>query len=115
METLQDKTAAGFILRLKGRLDASNATGLEQQIRHTLNSGETRLLIDLSQLDYVSSAGLRVFLIAAKLLKSAGGKFALFTLKENVKEVFDLAGFTSIFTIVPTQEDAMNLLTNGAF
>ncbi|MBI2952169.1 STAS domain-containing protein, partial [bacterium] len=65
-------------------------------------------VIDLAQLDYVSSAGLRAFLGGAKRLKGGGGKIALSALKSNVKEVFDLSGFSSLFPIAPSVEGAVS-------
>jgi anti-anti-sigma factor len=113
MQTMQDKIANALILRIRGRLDASTAGSLEQQFQRVLALGEKMLLVDLSQLDYISSAGLRAFLIITRELKSAGGKLALFTLQENVKNVFDITGFTGIFTIAPTQDEAVAALAVG--
>jgi anti-anti-sigma factor len=113
VQTTQDKIANALILRIQGRLDGSTAGSLEQHCLSLLALGERMLLFDLSQLGYISSAGLRVFLLITKQLKSSGGKLALFTLQENVKNVFEIAGFTRFLNILPTQEEAMNALTNA--
>lgn len=60
-------------------------------------------------MDYISSAGLRVLLMAAKKTAKLKGKVVLAALCANVKEVFDIAGFTSIFTITDTQEEAIRV------
>ena len=65
------------------------------------------MVLDCSQLDYVSSAGLRVFLITAKRLSKVDGKLALSALTEQVREVFDIAGFSSIFRIYPSRREAL--------
>jgi anti-sigma B factor antagonist len=67
-------------------------------------------VIDLSHLEYVSSSGLRVFLLAAKRLHSAEGKIVLCSLKEHVRQVFDLAGFSSILSIYGSRDDALKAL-----
>ncbi len=66
------------------------------------------MVIDVGQVDYVSSAGLRAFLVAAKRLKGAGGKVAIAAMKNNIKEVFDLSGFSSLFPSFPSVEGAVS-------
>jgi anti-anti-sigma factor len=63
--------------------------------------------VDCSQLDYISSAGLRTLLVAAKRLAPKGGKIALSAPKDLIKEILDIAGFSSIFPIYRTHEDAL--------
>jgi anti-anti-sigma factor len=79
---------------------------LEQRILALIDAGEKRLVIDCAQLQYISSAGLRVLLIAAKRL-SDSGKLALAALNNQIRDVFDIAGFSSIFQIYRTQDDAV--------
>lgn len=64
-----------------------------------LSGGTPHLAIDLSQLDYISSAGLRVLLVVAKKVQQAKGKVVLFGLGPNVREVFSISGFDKIFAI----------------
>ena len=75
-----------------------------------IDGGETRLVIDLSRVDYVSSAGLRVFLMAFKRLTADGGKIVLCSLQEPVRQVFDIVGFYSMFPIVNSRDEALNTL-----
>jgi anti-anti-sigma factor len=72
-----------------------------------INSGAQRLAVDLSQLDYVSSSGLRVFLLAAKQLQGTQGKIVLCALKDHVRQVFDLAGFSSVLSIYGSRDEAI--------
>jgi len=58
-------------------------------------------------LDFISSSGLRVLLTAGKQLKSVNGKMVLCSLKDHVKEVFDVAGFTMLFNMFSSQEEAI--------
>ena len=107
METTESKRNGVVILGVQGRLDASNAGGLEEKILGLIAADEKRFVVDCAQLDYISSAGLRVLLVAAKRLTPVGGKISLSSLKEHIKEVFDIAGFSSIFSIYPTLDEAL--------
>jgi len=88
-------------------LDTTTAKTIEDRILAHIDSGERRLAIDLTGLEYISSAGLRVFLLAAKRLDSAQGRIALCALTEPVREVFDVAGFISIFAIYDSHQEAL--------
>ena len=106
MEINERRAADILTLSLSGKLDSTTSKLFEEKILGQIESGERRIVIDLAQLDYISSAGLRVFLLANKRLSSANGKIALCSLKDQVKEVFDIAGFSSIFSIHGSHEDA---------
>ena len=95
------------VLGLKGRLDASTSNELEEQLLGLTSRGEKSLVVDFSQLDYISSSGLRVFLLVAKKLKKVNGTIVLCSMQDYIKEVFDIAGFSSIFHICLTQEEAV--------
>ena len=106
MEITERRTAEIVTLSLSGSLDATTAMTFEEKILAQIESGERRFVIDLAQLDYISSAGLRVFILAAKRLNNANGKMVLCALKDPVKEVFDIAGFSSIFSIHGSHDEA---------
>jgi len=99
MQITSDKQDQDLVLRIEGRVDSSNAGEFEQALLGSINAGERRLVLDLGALDYVSSAGLRVFLMAAKRLGPVQGRMALFGLQPNVREVFEISGFTTILTV----------------
>lgn len=107
VERMQDGVA---VLAIAGRLDTNTSSALEMKFTQLAGAGNTRFLFDLAGLEYVSSAGLRVFLLAAKKLKASGGKLALAHLSANVKEVFDMSGFSSIFAIYASEADALAAL-----
>ena len=90
-----------------GRLDAATAPVAEKEINKLLEGEENRLLFDLSELEYLSSGGLRVILSAAKEIRRRDGKVALAALKQYVYEIFEVSGFTSMITIKDTVEDAL--------
>ena len=110
MDITEEKRGDVMLLGIKGRLDASTANELEEKLLASINGGERRLALDCSQLDYISSAGLRVLLLAAKRLGSSNGKIVLFALKDQIKGVFDIAGFSSLFPSFTTQEEALKSL-----
>jgi stage II sporulation protein AA (anti-sigma F factor antagonist) len=93
-------------LAIAGRLDAVSAIEADKEFAKVLDAGNDRMVIDLSQLDYISSAGLRVLLVVAKRIQQKGGKVVLCALVPNVKEVFEISGFSSIFKIFDNDEDA---------
>ena len=67
--------------------------GFEQKLFECIENGTQRLILDFQDLDYISSAGLRVILKATKNLKSAEGKLVLCAMQDYVKEVFEISGF----------------------
>jgi anti-anti-sigma factor len=107
MEISEERKADLVILGLSGKLDATTVKTFEDKILAEIDSGDRRFVIDLSQLDYVSSSGLRVFLLVAKRLRSADGKIAFCSLKDHVQQVFDLSGFSSILAIYGSREDGI--------
>ena len=95
------------VVRIKGRLDATNATDLEEAMTPCIERTPGVLLVNLKDLDYISSAGLRILLLGAKRMKSTGGTLALCSLQEAVKEVFNISGFTAMFPIYDSEEAAI--------
>lgn len=110
MEIYEERKDGVPIFCLEGRLDATSSKMFEEKILAVIDAGETRFIVDLSLLNYVSSAGLRVFLLASTRLKPTGGKVGLCSLQEPVKEVFDIVGFYSIFSISNSKDEALQSL-----
>lgn len=107
MEINQEKQNDINIVSLKGRLDAGTSGALEQALNALADSGESKALVDCRELDYISSAGLRVLLASAKRFKKVNGSISLASLNPNVKQVFEISGFTSIFPIFATRDEAL--------
>jgi stage II sporulation protein AA (anti-sigma F factor antagonist) len=99
MEFAQESAGDVVVAKLAGRLDSSSASSAEEQLMQLIGSAAPRLAIDLSKLEYISSAGLRVLLLVARKVQQAHGKLALFGLTPSVHEVFSISGFNTIFTI----------------
>jgi stage II sporulation protein AA (anti-sigma F factor antagonist) len=107
MDISEDRKADAVVLALSGKLDATTAKTFEDRIFGVINSGAQRLVVDLALLEYVSSSGLRVFLLAAKRLQATDGKIAMCGLQDHVRQVFDLAGFSSILSIYGSRDEAI--------
>lgn len=98
------------VLVLEGRLDGNSSPDVELAFARLLEQRQSRFVFDCAALQYISSAGLRVVLTAAKKLKSAQGKLALCQMSEPVKEVFEMAGLHTILTILPTRGEALTAI-----
>lgn len=107
MDITEEKRDHVSILELKGRLDANTSSNLEQKLLGMIANGDKYLVLDLANLDYISSAGLRVLLIAAKKVGSTDGKLGVAAPKDHVREVFDLSGFTDILDLYATRDEAV--------
>lgn len=94
-------------LSLDGKFDTNNSSQVEMQLSQLIESNERRILINLEHLDYISSAGLRVLLAAAKRLRANEGQLRICGVKEMVKEIFEISGFDRIFDIYDTETDAL--------
>jgi anti-sigma B factor antagonist len=110
MTIIQEEKNGIIELKISGRLDAVSAVEADKDFSRVIEAGHERLLVNLVNLDYISSAGLRVLLVVAKRIQQNGGKVVLCTLSSNVKEVFEISGFSSIFKIFPTGEEAIKFL-----
>jgi anti-sigma B factor antagonist len=103
---IESRQGAVTVLSLDGRLDSVSAPELTRQIAALADTGRVRIAIDCARLEYVSSAGLRVFLGAAKRLNAAQGRFALGAAVEQVREILEMAGFANVLPVLKTAQDA---------
>jgi len=95
------------LVALAGSLDSNTSPQAQQALDGILSGGAKKLVVDFTGLDYISSAGLRVLLGAAKRLKGAGSALRLFGLNETVREVFQISGFSTILAVFATEADAL--------
>lgn len=95
------------IIRLQGLLNSNNAPEMEAGILPMIDGGARQLLLDFSELEYVSSAGLRVVLVLAKRLKKDGGQLVLCCMQPHVYEVFEISGFTTILAVAQDKAAAL--------
>lgn len=110
MEIKEHKEGNIIILEPNGRLDTNTSDEFEAKLVGLTDEEELRLVIDLIHVDYISSAGLRVLLMAAKKLKIMNGSIVLCSMSNHIKEVFDIAGFTPIFSIEQSRDKAIESL-----
>ena len=107
LEIRESTEAEILVLELVGRLDTKTSGALEKSVATHLGAGQRRFILDLAGMEYVSSAGLRIFLMLAKKVSGGKGSLALCGLIPQVKEVFDIAGFTRLFTLASTRVEAL--------
>lgn len=107
MDINQETRGAVTIVAPQGRVDSNTAKAFEERILGILDGGAKSVVIDLGGLAYISSAGLRVLLMAAKRAKSQQVKLALCALTDNVRSVFDMSGFGQLFQIHKAVEEAI--------
>jgi anti-sigma B factor antagonist len=93
------------IVTVEGRMDTVSAPDFESKVQERIAEGAKRVVIDLSKLEYISSAGLRSILVAGKRSAATGGQLCCCGLQGVVKKVFEISGFTSLFTIHDSLED----------
>ncbi len=100
------------IATMAGRMDAGSASAVEEKVLGLLTAG-TKLLVDLAEVVYVSSAGLRVLLLAAKKASAVGSSLVLAAPQAGVIEVLEITGFSKILKVYPTRELAAIALQEG--
>ena len=106
-------TKEGNILISKplGRLDGTNSRDFEENLKSQLNDDVNNLIIDLEDLVYISSAGLRAILLLAKALNSKGQKLVLCSLSEQIMEVFEISGFNKVISIHSDRSSAISSMS----
>jgi anti-anti-sigma factor len=97
-------------ITVEGRIDATTASQAEEAIGAVLDGSAQKVLFDLEKLEYLSSAGLRVILGAAKRITASGGKFCLSCMNPYVKEIFEVSGFTTLFPCCNSLAEGLQLL-----
>jgi len=96
------------VVALSGKLDTATSPETESRLRNVVGDGASKLVIDFQDVDFVSSAGLRVLLVAAKMLRGSGGEMRVCGLNEVVQEVFDISGFSSLLAVQADRHAAIS-------
>ncbi len=107
LEVIDTKEGEAVIVYLKGRLDGSTASDLDVRLRQLATGGESRVVLDMSDLEYIASVGLRVILVLMKQMRASNGKLAMAALREQVRQVFELSGFTGLCHVCATRSEAL--------
>lgn len=101
------KEGNAMVVSAKGRIDAVTAPDFERQLADVIGKGEKIILINMAELEYISSAGLRSILATAKKLKAENGEIFFAGLQGPVEEVFKISGFHSIFKVFDSEKSAL--------
>lgn len=110
MEIREETVGEATILVPLARVDSSTAKAFEARVLAVVNTPTAlKIIIDFTELNYISSAGLRVVLVGAKMTRGAR-KFALCGMKPHIREVFDVSGFAKILSIYPDRAAALAAL-----
>lgn len=107
MEIKDDKIDGQVVISLSGRIDSTAAVEFEEKLIEIIDAGCHIMVVEFQHVQFISSAGLRVLLLAAKKVKPYGGKLLLCEMSKDVREVFDISGFSSIFEIHDTVNNAV--------
>jgi len=111
MEVRKERVGDVDVVTATGRLDGIYSSAFANQVGELITGTDPKILIDFTDIDYVSSAGLRALLVLLKKAKAAGGVFALCGVNEQVRQVLEVSGFTGLFSIHPGRADGIAALT----
>ncbi|MCD9025844.1 STAS domain-containing protein [Cohnella silvisoli] len=98
------------VMSIEGRLDGHHAQEAEAAFMALTGEGHTRFVFDFTQMQYISSAGLRVVLVAAKKVRTLQGRLVCANMSDQVRDVFEMSGFLSILETAASTDEALNLL-----
>ncbi len=110
MQVFVEEKNGVTVISLEGRMDATTSGTFEDACKKVISSGIKLIVVDMNQVEYISSAGLRSILTMLKLGKEQPITLVFCALSSMVGEVFRISGFTSVLSIYPTQKDALEAL-----
>jgi anti-sigma B factor antagonist len=99
MDISKERVGDVHVVTASGRLDGIYSTAFANQVGELLTEANPKILIDFSDIDFVTSAGLRALLMLVKRAQAAGGVFALCGLNDQVRDILDISGFPMMFSI----------------
>lgn len=107
MDLSEERLDQVTALSVKGRIDSTTAAQFGQRLDAVVAVATGRLVVDLRDLEYISSAGFRVLLVAAKRADETGSRLVLCGLSSKVRQLFDVGGFLDLFSITATRDEAI--------
>ena len=110
VEVGEERSGDKLVLSPVGQVNSANARVFESVVMDRISGGEEHLVVDFSRLDFITSAGIRVFLLAAKALRAVNGTLVLCAMKKHVEEVFRISGCDRI---IPIEESRRAALGSG--
>ncbi len=111
MSVTNSQESGVVIITVTGRLDSNETQGLEDEVLGVLERGESKLLFDFNELEYINSSGLRILVMAYQRLKKKNdGVVAISGLRDYIQEIFEISGYDKLFAIYPSRKDALGEL-----
>ena len=107
MHVAMQRNDGVLTVTLDGRLDGANVTAFQEELRTAIEETDRAVLIDCEKLRYINSAGLRIVLLTAKALVNQNAKFALCSMSDQVRSVFQISGFDKIVAIHASRDGAL--------
>ena len=107
MEIIEEIRDGIKIFRLKGRLDSNTSQGLEDELFRAISDGSKKIIVDFENLDYISSAGLRVVFQAKKALLREDGRVILCSMQKYTRKIFKTTGIDNFVPILYTMDQAL--------
>lgn len=107
LELQTDPVEGILVISVTGRIDGMNAQAFHQNLDKEIGGSDNPVVLDLEKLSYISSAGLRSILLIAKTLQGRKTKFMLCSLPGPIKEIFEIAGFDKIISVLESRSDAI--------
>jgi anti-anti-sigma factor len=107
MEITNLKENGVLLIIPEGRIDMTTASDFQTKAME-LSAGEQKVALDFSKVNYISSAGLRSVLVLAKEMNKKKGDLQIYSMNDSIRDIFDMAGFSSIIKIVKTKEEVIN-------
>jgi anti-anti-sigma factor len=109
LEIFETSADGPTVLHIAGRVNSVNAPKLSERLTGLLEQGCRAIVVDLSRLDHMTSAGFRSLLIADRQAHAADATMVICGLQGLTLELFEIGGFLSMFTVVPTRQDALRV------
>ena len=110
MKVIIEREGETLVAMAEDRVDGTNASEFQQALEAAISENDSIVILDCEQLSYISSAGLRVVLLTARALQRQNSKFAVCSLSDQIREVFEISGFDKIIPVHATRADALGAL-----
>ena len=110
MDIATQTAGDSLIVELNGRFDPTSQPELDQRLLDLTEQVANRILFNFASVNYINSAGLRVLVMVAKQMRSRGGDLGIVCLNEDVAEIFEVSGFSTIFSIFGSIDEALATL-----
>lgn len=107
MELHEEQVGGVTAIAVGGRLDSTSAPALDERLRAAVSRPGAGVVVDLARLAYISSAGFRVLLLAAKEAEATGSRLVLCGLAGPVRQLFEIGGFLPLFKVAESRADAL--------